>query len=134
MFTIHLFLAHFLSFSSSVLLVIYCVQIETYFKKLLKLPFATTLCPETDLAPIYPSGGVSCWFSTSYSMDFNFKKIASDASSFFSRAKQLTEETFLKAEKTKLDACFENLLQRADKTEEHSKRLLLYGKLSSAKS
>ncbi|KAL3990663.1 BAR domain family protein [Acanthocheilonema viteae] len=57
-------------------------------------------------------------------MDFNFKKIASDASGFFSRAKQLTEETFLKAEKTELDAHFENLLQRADKTEEHTKRLL----------
>ncbi|VDO27230.1 unnamed protein product [Brugia timori] len=89
---------------------------------------------------IYPSGGVSCWFllgagaaqvavshvgfSASYSMDFNFKKIASDASGFFNRAKQLTEETFLKAEKTELDAHFENLLQRADKTEEHTKRLL----------
>uniref|UniRef100_A0A0N5A872 BAR domain-containing protein n=1 Tax=Syphacia muris TaxID=451379 RepID=A0A0N5A872_9BILA len=57
-------------------------------------------------------------------MDFNFKKIASDASGFFSRAKQYTEETFLKAEKTELDAHFENLLQRADKTEEHTKRLL----------
>uniref|UniRef100_A0A914ZM90 BAR domain-containing protein n=3 Tax=Parascaris univalens TaxID=6257 RepID=A0A914ZM90_PARUN len=57
-------------------------------------------------------------------MDFNFKKIASDASGFFSRAKQFTEETFLKAEKTELDAHFENLLQRADKTEEHTKRLL----------
>ncbi|VDK82554.1 unnamed protein product [Onchocerca ochengi] len=57
-------------------------------------------------------------------MDFNFKKIASDASGFFIRAKQLTEETFLKAEKTELDAHFENLLQRADKTEEHTKRLL----------
>ncbi|VIO89044.1 Uncharacterized protein BM_BM3818 [Brugia malayi] len=63
-------------------------------------------------------------FSASYSMDFNFKKIASDASGFFNRAKQLTEETFLKAEKTELDAHFENLLQRADKTEEHTKRLL----------
>ncbi|KAM3728234.1 Endophilin-B1 [Dirofilaria immitis] len=63
-------------------------------------------------------------FTSSYSMDFNFKKIASDASGFFSRAKQLTEETFLKAEKTELDAHFENLLQRADKTEEHTKRLL----------
>lgn len=36
----------------------------------------------------------------------------------------MTEETFLKAEKTELDAHFENLLQRADKTEEHTKRLL----------
>ena len=57
-------------------------------------------------------------------MDFNFKKLANDASGFFNRAKQLTEETFLKAEKTELDAHFENLLQRADKTEEHTKKLL----------
>ncbi|VDN07793.1 unnamed protein product [Thelazia callipaeda] len=57
-------------------------------------------------------------------MDFNFKKIANDASGFFNRAKQLTEETFLNAEKTELDANFENLLQRADKTEEHTKKLL----------
>ncbi|CAB3400231.1 unnamed protein product [Caenorhabditis bovis] len=57
-------------------------------------------------------------------MDFNFKKIASEAGGFFTRAKQLTEETFLKAERTELDANFENLLQRADKTEEHTRRLL----------
>ncbi|KAH7708445.1 Endophilin-related protein 1 b [Aphelenchoides avenae] len=57
-------------------------------------------------------------------MDFNLKKLASDASGFFNRAKQLTEETFLKAEKTELDAHFENLLQRADKTEEHTRKLL----------
>uniref|UniRef100_A0A1I7UQ53 BAR domain-containing protein n=1 Tax=Caenorhabditis tropicalis TaxID=1561998 RepID=A0A1I7UQ53_9PELO len=57
-------------------------------------------------------------------MDFNFKKIASDAGGFFSRAKQLTEETFLKAERTELDSHFETLLQRADKTEEHTRRLL----------
>lgn len=71
-------------------------------------------------------------------MDFNFKKLANDASGFFNRAKQvnllkksnfkkifqLTEETFLKAEKTELDSHFENLLQRADKTEEHTKKLL----------
>ncbi|KAI6172848.1 hypothetical protein M3Y98_01018800 [Aphelenchoides besseyi] len=57
-------------------------------------------------------------------MDFNLKKLANDASGFFSRAKQYTEETFLKAEKTELDAHFENLLQRADKTEEHTKKIL----------
>jgi endophilin-B len=57
-------------------------------------------------------------------MDFNLKKFANDASGFFNRAKQLTEETFLKAEKTELDAHFENLLQRADKTEEHTRKLL----------
>uniref|UniRef100_A0A0K0D2B8 BAR domain-containing protein n=1 Tax=Angiostrongylus cantonensis TaxID=6313 RepID=A0A0K0D2B8_ANGCA len=57
-------------------------------------------------------------------MDFNFKKIATEAGGFFSRAKQVTEETFLKAERTDLDPHFENLLQRADKTEEHTRRLL----------
>uniref|UniRef100_A0A0K0FCC7 Endophilin B (inferred by orthology to a D. melanogaster protein) n=1 Tax=Strongyloides venezuelensis TaxID=75913 RepID=A0A0K0FCC7_STRVS len=57
-------------------------------------------------------------------MNFNLKKLTNDASGFFTRAKQLTEETFLNAEKTELDANFENLLQRADKTEEHTKKLL----------
>uniref|UniRef100_A0A914X4K3 BAR domain-containing protein n=1 Tax=Plectus sambesii TaxID=2011161 RepID=A0A914X4K3_9BILA len=57
-------------------------------------------------------------------MDFNFKKLASDASGFINRAVQFTEEKLGKAEKTELDAHFENLLQRADKTEEHTKRLL----------
>ncbi|CAJ0559918.1 unnamed protein product, partial [Mesorhabditis spiculigera] len=57
-------------------------------------------------------------------MDFNIKKMASDASGFFSRAKQYTEETFLKAEKTELDPHFEALLVRADKTEEHTRKLL----------
>uniref|UniRef100_A0A1I7Z821 BAR domain-containing protein n=1 Tax=Steinernema glaseri TaxID=37863 RepID=A0A1I7Z821_9BILA len=63
-------------------------------------------------------------FDSTPAMDFNFKKLANDATGFFNRAKQYTEETFLKAEKTELDANFENLLQRADKTEEHTKRLL----------
>ncbi|KAI6204716.1 hypothetical protein M3Y94_00708600 [Aphelenchoides besseyi] len=53
-------------------------------------------------------------------MDFNLKKIGQRCD----RAKQYTEETFLKAEKTELDAHFENLLQRADKTEEHTKKIL----------
>ncbi|CAI4224086.1 unnamed protein product [Auanema sp. JU1783] len=57
-------------------------------------------------------------------MDFNFKKLASEAGGFFNRAKQLTEETFLKAERTELDAHFENLLQRADKTEDHTRKIL----------
>ncbi|GMR31117.1 hypothetical protein PMAYCL1PPCAC_01312 [Pristionchus mayeri] len=57
-------------------------------------------------------------------MDFNFKKLASDATGLFNRAKQYTEETFLKGEKTELDPHFEALLQRADKTEDHTRRLL----------
>uniref|UniRef100_A0A915KZQ8 BAR domain-containing protein n=1 Tax=Romanomermis culicivorax TaxID=13658 RepID=A0A915KZQ8_ROMCU len=35
-----------------------------------------------------------------------------------------TEEKLGKAERTELDAQFENLLARADKTEEHTKRIL----------
>uniref|UniRef100_A0A0M3ILG8 BAR domain-containing protein n=1 Tax=Ascaris lumbricoides TaxID=6252 RepID=A0A0M3ILG8_ASCLU len=50
----------------------------------------------------------------------NLKREYIEYSEYF----QFTEETFLKAEKTELDAHFENLLQRADKTEEHTKRLL----------
>lgn len=77
-------------------------------------------------------------------MDFNFKKFTSDAAAVFSRAVQVrsskisstgrildevfflqfTEEKFGKAERTELDAHFESLLQRADKTEEHTKRIL----------
>uniref|UniRef100_A0AC35UFY8 BAR domain-containing protein n=1 Tax=Rhabditophanes sp. KR3021 TaxID=114890 RepID=A0AC35UFY8_9BILA len=57
-------------------------------------------------------------------MNFNLKKLTNDASGFFTRAKQYTEETFLKAERTELDANFESLLGRADKTEEHTKKLL----------
>lgn len=37
---------------------------------------------------------------------------------------QFTEEKLGKSERTELDAHFENLLARADKTEEHTKNLL----------
>ena len=57
-------------------------------------------------------------------MDFNFKKLVSDASSTFNRAVQYTEEKLGKAEKTELDAHLEQLLAKADKTEEHTRRLL----------
>ncbi|KAJ8285747.1 hypothetical protein GJAV_G00030480 [Gymnothorax javanicus] len=49
-------------------------------------------------------------------MDFNVKKLASDAGIFFTRAVQFTEEKLGQAEKTELDAHFENLLTRADCT------------------
>ncbi|XP_034396499.1 endophilin-B2-like isoform X6 [Cyclopterus lumpus] len=49
-------------------------------------------------------------------MDFNVKKLASGAGVFFTRAVQFTEEKFGQAEKTELDAHFENLLSRADCT------------------
>ncbi|XP_067294868.1 endophilin-B2b isoform X2 [Pseudorasbora parva] len=49
-------------------------------------------------------------------MDFNVKKLASDAGVFFTRAVQYTEEKFGQAEKTELDAHLENLIARADCT------------------
>ncbi|KAK5870482.1 hypothetical protein PBY51_003424 [Eleginops maclovinus] len=49
-------------------------------------------------------------------MDFNVKKIASGAGVFFTRAVQFTEEKLGQAEKTELDAHFENLMTRADCT------------------
>ncbi|GMT05103.1 hypothetical protein PENTCL1PPCAC_27277, partial [Pristionchus entomophagus] len=68
---------------------------------------------------------VDCQSSSPSSiMDFNFKKLANDATGLFNRAKQYTEETFLKGEKTELEPHFETLLQRADKTEDHTRRLL----------
>ncbi|XP_048043812.1 endophilin-B2b isoform X8 [Megalobrama amblycephala] len=49
-------------------------------------------------------------------MDFNVKKLASDAGVFFTRAVQYTEEKLGQAEKTELDAHLENLIARADCT------------------
>ncbi|XP_023556293.1 endophilin-B2 isoform X2 [Octodon degus] len=57
-------------------------------------------------------------------MDFNMKKLASDAGIFFTRAVQFTEEKFGQAEKTELDAHFENLLARADSTKSWTERIL----------
>ncbi|KAM6183815.1 endophilin-B2 isoform 1-T1 [Erethizon dorsatum] len=57
-------------------------------------------------------------------MDFNMKKLASDAGIFFTRAVQFTEEKFGQAEKTELDAHFENLLARADSTRNWTERIL----------
>ena len=57
-------------------------------------------------------------------MDFNLKKFATDASGLFNRAKQLTEEKFLHAEKTELDPTIENLLHKADRAEEQTRKLL----------
>jgi endophilin-B len=57
-------------------------------------------------------------------MDFNLKKFANDASGLFNRAKQLTEEKFMHAEKTELDPQFEQLIQRADRAEEQTRKLL----------
>ncbi|XP_073496173.1 endophilin-B2 isoform X5 [Phyllobates terribilis] len=57
-------------------------------------------------------------------MDFNVKKLASDAGVFFSRAVQFTEEKLGAAEKTELDAHFENLLSRADYTKNWTEKIL----------
>nr|XP_033817292.1 endophilin-B2 isoform X2 [Geotrypetes seraphini] len=57
-------------------------------------------------------------------MDFSVKKLASDAGVFFSRAVQFTEEKLGQAEKTELDAHFENLLARADSTRNWTEKIL----------
>ncbi|XP_058842845.1 endophilin-B2-like isoform X7 [Acipenser ruthenus] len=56
-------------------------------------------------------------------MDFNVKKLASDAGLFFTRAVQFTEEKLGQAEKTELDAHFENLLARADSTKNWTEKI-----------
>ncbi|KAM6431483.1 endophilin-B2 isoform 7-T7 [Liasis olivaceus] len=57
-------------------------------------------------------------------MDFNMKKLASDAGVFFTRAVQFTEEKLGQAEKTELDAHFESLLTRADNTKNWTEKIL----------
>ena len=52
------------------------------------------------------------------------KKFAADAGTLFNRAVQFTEEKLGQAEKTELDAHFENLLQRADKTKIWTEKVL----------
>ncbi|XP_046903978.1 endophilin-B2a isoform X2 [Hypomesus transpacificus] len=56
-------------------------------------------------------------------MDFNVRKMASDAGVFFTRAVQFTEEKLGQAEKTELDAYFENLLSRADCTKNWTEKI-----------
>ncbi|XP_039659155.1 endophilin-B2-like isoform X3 [Perca fluviatilis] len=56
-------------------------------------------------------------------MDFNVKKFASDAGLFFTRAVQFTEEKLGQAEKTELDAHFENLMSRADCTKHWTEKI-----------
>ncbi|XP_059406654.1 endophilin-B2-like isoform X2 [Carassius carassius] len=56
-------------------------------------------------------------------MDFNVKKLASDASVFFTRAVQYTEEKLGQAEKTELDAHLENLIVRADCTKNWTEKI-----------
>ncbi|KAM4745519.1 endophilin-B2-like isoform 1-T1 [Anableps anableps] len=56
-------------------------------------------------------------------MDFNVKKLASGAGLFFSRAVQYTEEKLGQAERTELDAHFENLMSRADCTKHWTEKI-----------
>ncbi|XP_051552663.1 endophilin-B2b isoform X5 [Myxocyprinus asiaticus] len=56
-------------------------------------------------------------------MDFNVKKLASDAGVFFTRAVQYTEEKLGQAEKTELDAHLENLIARADCTKNWTEKI-----------
>uniref|UniRef100_A0A4W4E1J8 Endophilin-B2 n=1 Tax=Electrophorus electricus TaxID=8005 RepID=A0A4W4E1J8_ELEEL len=56
-------------------------------------------------------------------MDFNVKKLASDAGVFFTRAVQYTEEKLGQAEKTELDAHLENLLARGDCTKNWTEKI-----------
>ncbi|XP_076613699.1 endophilin-B2b isoform X1 [Chaetodon auriga] len=57
-------------------------------------------------------------------MDFNVKKLASDAGVFFTRAVQFTEEKLGQAEKTELDPHLENLITRADGTRNWTEKIL----------
>uniref|UniRef100_A0A3Q1I0J9 SH3-domain GRB2-like endophilin B2b n=1 Tax=Anabas testudineus TaxID=64144 RepID=A0A3Q1I0J9_ANATE len=57
-------------------------------------------------------------------MDFNVKKLASDAGVFFTRAVQFTEEKLGQAEKTELDPHLENLIVRADSTKNWTEKIL----------
>lgn len=57
-------------------------------------------------------------------MDFNVKKLASDAGVFFTRAVQFTEEKLGQAEKTELDAHLENLISRGDGTKNWTEKIL----------
>ncbi|XP_042277885.1 endophilin-B2-like isoform X1 [Thunnus albacares] len=56
-------------------------------------------------------------------MDFNVKKLASGAGLFFTRAVQFTEEKLGQAEKTELDAHYENLMSRADCTKNWTEKI-----------
>lgn len=53
-----------------------------------------------------------------------FRKFAAEAATRFTRAVQYTEEKFGASEKTELDAHFENLAQRADRTKQWTEKIL----------
>nr|XP_061803841.1 endophilin-B2-like isoform X4 [Nerophis lumbriciformis] len=56
-------------------------------------------------------------------MDFNVKKLATGAGLLFTRAVQFTEEKLGQAEKTELDAHYENLMSRADCTKNWTEKI-----------
>ncbi|XP_063000673.1 endophilin-B2 isoform X5 [Elgaria multicarinata webbii] len=84
----------------------------------LQLPRIKPCFPPSSLSLLSP---LCCWGRR---MDFNMKKLASDAGVFFTRAVQFTEEKLGQAEKTELDAHFENLLTRADSTKNWTEKIL----------
>uniref|UniRef100_A0A3B3CTU7 Endophilin-B2 n=1 Tax=Oryzias melastigma TaxID=30732 RepID=A0A3B3CTU7_ORYME len=57
-------------------------------------------------------------------MDFNVKKLATEAGLFLTRAVQFTEEKLWQSEKTNLDPDFENLMVRADSTKHWTEKIL----------
>uniref|UniRef100_A0A8C6PN82 SH3 domain containing GRB2 like, endophilin B2 n=1 Tax=Nothobranchius furzeri TaxID=105023 RepID=A0A8C6PN82_NOTFU len=57
-------------------------------------------------------------------MDFNVKKLASDAGVFFTRAVQFTEEKLGQAEKTELDPHLDHLIARGDSTKNWTEKIL----------
>lgn len=59
-----------------------------------------------------------------YLVNDKMKKFAASAATALNRAVQYTEEKLGQAEKTELDAHFENLLQRSDKTKQWTEKLL----------
>ncbi|KAJ3604942.1 hypothetical protein NHX12_026993 [Muraenolepis orangiensis] len=69
------------------------------------------------------SGGDTVTYAPTVTMDFNVKKLASDAGVFFTRAVQFTEEKLGQAEKTELDTHLENLISRADHTKNWTEKI-----------
>uniref|UniRef100_A0A8C7ZB45 Endophilin-B2 n=1 Tax=Oryzias sinensis TaxID=183150 RepID=A0A8C7ZB45_9TELE len=57
-------------------------------------------------------------------MDFNVKRLATEAGLFLTRAVQFTEEKLWQSEKTNLDQDFENLTVRADCTKHWTEKIL----------
>ncbi|XP_031415434.1 endophilin-B1-like isoform X4 [Clupea harengus] len=57
-------------------------------------------------------------------MDFNVRRLAADAGTLLSRAVQYTEEVLGQAERTELDSHLENLLDRAEATQQCTEKIM----------